>query len=166
MGESFVQIIKRVGIFMVCAQMLLHFKPSESYGKYIRLLMSVMVLAQLIAPVMEIFGRQSEVSFEERILFYDEVLHQSMAEADRTGAQAQALLEKMTLEEVKSRINNPDEEAEDEETEAEGTEAKGSEREEADPQAEDKREVPAEAVGAEVMQQDRLVERIEVKLYD
>lgn len=151
MGESFIQIIKRVGIFMVCAQMLLHFKPSESYGKYIRLLMSVMVLAQLIAPVMEIFGRGSEVSFEERILFYDEVLHQSMTEADRTGAQAQALLEKMTLEEVKLRINNLDEEAK----------AEGAEAEVAGMEAEDKREVQAEA-----MQQERLVERIEVKLYD
>lgn len=153
MGESFIQIIKRVGIFMVCAQMLLHFKPSESYGKYIRLLMSVMVLAQLIAPVMEIFGRRSETAFEEQILFYDEVLHQSMAEADRTGAQSQELLEKMTLEEVKLRINNQDA--------GEVTEAEGE-----SPEAEDMRKVQAEAVGAETMQQERLVERIEVKLYD
>lgn len=155
MGDSIIQIIKRVGIFMVCAQMLLHFKPSESYGKYIRLLMSVMILAQLIAPVMEFFGRKSDISFEEQILFYDEVLHQSMEEADRTGAEAQALLEKMTLEEVKSRINNQDEGAED-----------GGEAEEESRKAEDMIEVQAEPAGAEALQQNRLVERIEVKLYD
>ena len=110
MGEELLQIIKRVGIFMVCAQMLLHFKPSESYGKYIRLLMSIMVLAQLISPIMAIFGRGSEVVFGERVLQYDEILRQGMEDADRTGVTAQELLENMTLEEVKSRINDKNEE--------------------------------------------------------
>lgn len=154
MGD-FIQIIKRVGIFMVCAQMLLHLKPSESYGKYIRLLMSVMVLAQLIAPVMELLGRRSNISFEERILFYDEILHESMADADRTGSQAEALLEKMTLEEVKFRINESVEKEESENTTGEVR-----------LETQNMEEVQASPVGADSVQQERLVERIEVKLYD
>ena len=58
MGENLFQIIKQVGIFMICAQMILHFKPAQSYGKYIRLLMSMMVLAQLAVPIMGIFGKK------------------------------------------------------------------------------------------------------------
>ena len=154
MGEELLQIIKRVGIFMVCAQMLLHFKPSESYGKYIRLLMSVMVLAQLISPVMAILGRGSEVSFGERVLQYDEILRQGMEEADRTGVTAQAILEEMTLEEVKSRINSKNEEKEFSE---EGTVTSEMMSE---------GEVQTNAVGAEAPESERLVERIEVKLYD
>lgn len=50
MGGKLLQIIRQVGIFMICAQMILHFKPSESYGKYIKLLISIMVLVQLFFP--------------------------------------------------------------------------------------------------------------------
>lgn len=150
MGESLLQIIKRVGIFMICAQMLLHFKPSESYGKYIRLLMSMMVLAQLVTPIMGILGKGSDTSFGERVLFYDEILRQGMEEAEQTGTEAEALLEKMTLEEVKSRIN------------AHNT----GEATSADTVVEEiktQNEIQTEAVEAE---SERLVERIEVKLYE
>lgn len=150
MGESLLQIIKRVGIFMICAQMLLHFKPSESYGKYIRLLMSMMVLAQLVTPIMGILGKGSDTSFGERVLFYDEILRQGMEEAEQTGTEAEALLEKMTLEEVKSRINaHNTEEATSADTVVEEIKTQN--------------EIQTEAVEAE---SERLVERIEVKLYD
>lgn len=153
MGEELLQIIKRVGIFMVCAQMLLHFKPSESYGKYIRLLMSMMVLAQLISPIMAFFGRGSETSFEARVFQYNEILSQGMEDADRAGLEAQALLEKMTLEEIKARINSQ----EVEETGAEGT---------VKPETENEIKVPAGTAGAQTQESERLVERIEVKLND
>ena len=153
MGEELLQIIKRVGIFMVCAQMLLHFKPSESYGKYIRLLMSMMVLAQLISPVMALFGRGSETSLETRVFQYNEILSQGMEDADRAGLEAQALLEKMTLEEVKTRINSQ---------EAEETGAEGMVK----PETESEDKVPTGTVGAQTQESERLVERIEVRLND
>ncbi len=91
---------------MICAQMLLHFKPAESYGKYIKLLMSIMVLVQIFVPVMEIFGKSGHEAFQGKVLFYDEIMEQSMDEINITSVTAEALLEKMTLEEVKTRINN------------------------------------------------------------
>lgn len=154
MGEELLLIIKRVGIFIVCAQMLLHFKPSESYGKYIRLLMSVMVLAELISPVMAILGRGSEISFEARVLEFDEILRQGMEEADRTGAEAQAMLETMTLEEIKSRINVLNTEEAEERENAVSTEIVSGDQ------------VQTGAAGAQAPESERLVERIEVKLND
>lgn len=154
MGESLLQIIKRVGIFMVCAQMLLHFKPSESYGKYIRLLMSMMVLAQLVSPVMAILGRGNDISFGEQIMKYEEIFRLGMEEADTAGAEAQALLERMTLEEVKSRINS---QKETEETSEEGA---------INPETENEVKVSTGVFGAQATEEERLVERIEVKLYD
>lgn len=148
MGENMLQVLKQTGIFMVCAQMLLHFKPSEVYGKYIRLLMSIMVLALLIGPIMELFGQGSS-SLEERAAYYDEILSEESEEARQTGAKAQALLEKMTLEEVKSELNKIQKEEDgEEEKESEEAERNGEE-----PQT-------AGAAAGE------LVERIEVKLYD
>ena len=148
MGENMLQVLKQTGIFMVCAQMLLHFKPSEVYGKYIRLLMSIMVLALLIGPIMELFGQGSS-SLEERAAYYDEILSEESEEARQTGAKAQALLEKMTLEEVKSELYIIQKEEDgEEEKESEEAERNGEE-----PQT-------AGAAAGE------LVERIEVKLYD
>lgn len=106
MGEELFQIIKQVGIFMICAQMILHFKPAQSYGKYIRLLMGMMVLAQLAVPIMGIFGRKGEASFQNRLIFYDAELERQMEKISVTCDTAEKMLETLTMEEIKTRINN------------------------------------------------------------
>lgn len=106
MGEQLLTVVKQVGIFMICAQMILHFKPAESYGKYIRLLMSIMVLVQLFIPVMEIFGEKGKTIFQGKIEFYDAFIIESMEEIKITNVTAEKLLEEMTMEEIKTRINN------------------------------------------------------------
>lgn len=103
MGDRLLQIIKQTGIFMVCAQMILHFKPAECYEKYIRLLIGIMVLAQLIAAAAAVFGKEGENFFSGRVDYYKELLAESMEGADME--KAEALLEKMTMEEVQARIN-------------------------------------------------------------
>ena len=149
MGESLLQMIRQTGIFIVCAQMLLHFRPSEVYGKYIRLLMSMMVLALLIGPIAQIFGKGTAEPLENRVLFYNEALEREMEEAEKTGAEARSLLEKMTLEEVKSQLNKMQEA----ETPEDGRETPEDGRE----TSEDSEDTPEE---------ERLVERIEVDLHD
>lgn len=105
-GERLLQIIRQVGIFMLCAQAILHFKPTENYGKYIRLLISIMVLVQLIVPVLEIFGGSGREAFLGRVAFYDEALEVSLEEVNITSVMAEKMLEDMTMEEIKTRINN------------------------------------------------------------
>lgn len=56
MLEDWVGYIKRVGIFIICAQALIHFKPKGVYEKYIRLLVSSMILVQLLEPLGNLFG--------------------------------------------------------------------------------------------------------------
>ena len=146
MGESLLQMIRQTGIFIVCAQMLLHFRPSEVYGKYIRLMM---VLALLIGPIAQIFGKGTAEPLENRVLFYNEALEREMEEAEKTGAEARSLLEKMTLEEVKSQLNKMQEA----ETPEDGRETPEDGRE----TSEDSEDTPEE---------ERLVERIEVDLHD
>lgn len=113
------RIVGQVGIFMICAQAVLHFKPAESYGKYIRLLISLMVLVQLIVPVLEIFGASGKDAFSGRVAFYDEELVKHMEEVNITSVSAEKLLEELTLEEIKTRINN--EEAQEAKQDAEET---------------------------------------------
>ena len=40
-----------MGIFMVCAQTIVYFRPKVVYEKYLKLLLSMMILVQLIAPL-------------------------------------------------------------------------------------------------------------------
>lgn len=103
MGDRLLQIVKQTGIFIVCAQMILHFKPAECYEKYIRLLIGIMVLAQLVAAGAAVFGKEGENFFAGRVDYYSGLLAQSMEGADM--AEAEALLEKMTMEEVQARID-------------------------------------------------------------
>ena len=110
MGDRLLQIVKQTGIFIVCAQMILHFKPAECYEKYIRLLIGIMVLAQLVAAGAAMFGKGGENFFDERVDYYKALLTQSMEGTDM--AEAEALLEKMTMEEVQARINRIREEQE------------------------------------------------------
>ena len=49
-------VIGQVGIFLICAQTLIHFRPRESYEKYLKLLLSVMLLIQLFQPLLTVLG--------------------------------------------------------------------------------------------------------------
>ena len=64
-------MIKQVSVFIICAQMILHFKAEQKYGKYLKLLIGMMVLVQLFAPLMTLFG-QSEESLSASINCYVE----------------------------------------------------------------------------------------------
>lgn len=108
MGDKLLEVIKQVGIFMICAQMILHFRPSESYNKYIKLLISIMVLVQLMFPVMEIFGGGMD-GFYGKLDYYNGFITGSMEDANITALNAETLLNEMTMEEVKTRINNSQE---------------------------------------------------------
>ena len=96
------QTICRTGIFMICAQTITHFRPNESYEKYLKLLVSVMVLIQLFLPVGAFLAGVSGT--DGSIDGFRESLEQSMEEARQQAAQTDAMLEQMTLEKVRRHI--------------------------------------------------------------
>lgn len=106
MGESWFEVIKQAGIFMICAQMLLHFKASENYGKYIRLLMSMMVLIQLAVPLSGLLRGRTGENLAQGLTRYETLLTEQRGEINEACIQAEQLLEELTLEEIKTRINN------------------------------------------------------------
>lgn len=91
---------------MICAQMLLHFKASENYGKYIRLLMSMMVLIQLAVPLSGLLRGRTGENLAQGLTRYETLLTEQRGEINASCIQAEQLLEELTLEEIKTRINN------------------------------------------------------------
>lgn len=98
------QAVCRTGIFMICAQALVHFRPQESYEKYLKLLVSVLVLIQLFLPIGGLFVGADGETAGDRLEEFRVSLQQSMEEARLQAAEQEALLEQMTLEEVRRRM--------------------------------------------------------------
>nr|WP_300840249.1 hypothetical protein [uncultured Acetatifactor sp.] len=104
MLNSFFQAICRVGIFMICAQALLHFRAQETYEKYLKMLVSIMILIQLFIPVGAFFMGEKKDETAEALRQFKQDMEAGIQAAEENAAAADAILEQMTLEEVQSRM--------------------------------------------------------------
>ncbi len=48
--------IRSMGVFLICGQLLIHFRPNGAYVKYLRLLISLIILVKFIEPIGMIAG--------------------------------------------------------------------------------------------------------------
>ena len=104
MLHSFFQAICRVGIFMICAQAILHFRAKEAYEKYLKLLVSTMILIQLLLPIGNLLAGKGGLQAESVLEEFGKELEQEMRAAEENAAAADAILEQMTLEEIRNYV--------------------------------------------------------------
>lgn len=78
MERSFLEFIKQIGIFIICLQSLLHFTAGKSYEKYIKLLAGIMILAQFVTPIRNIFLKGSEGELWEEIERFQEEMEKTV----------------------------------------------------------------------------------------
>lgn len=87
-------VIGQVGIFLICAQTLIHFRPRESYEKYLKLLLSVMLLIQLLQPLLTVLGGDKIAGTDVQVTEFTEeirtVLEQAAMQAEQTEDEIQA----------------------------------------------------------------------------
>ena len=87
-------VIGQVGIFLICAQTLIHFRPRESYEKYLKLLLSVMLLIQLLQPLLTVLGGDKIAGTDVQVTEFTEeirtVLEQAAVQAEQTEDEIQA----------------------------------------------------------------------------
>ncbi len=79
--SGIVKAICQIGVFMICAQAFVHFRPKASYEKYLKMLVSAMVLVQLFLSVKGIFSPEGEKLFTERTKWFAEGLEEQMQQA-------------------------------------------------------------------------------------
>lgn len=108
--NSFFRAICQMGIFMICAQAIIHFRPNGSYEKYLKMLVSTMILVQVFLPVSRLLTSGTQEGVEERIAIMEEEIEKSMEEAQKTAVITDEMLNKMTLDEVKTRLDNMEKE--------------------------------------------------------
>ncbi len=107
------QTICKIGIFMICAQAIIHFRPRETYEKYLKLLVSAMILIQLFLPIGSFLLGDGMEQTLKRLEQLRTQLEQEMDSAAREAADTDKLLEQMTLEEIRKRVEEQERLAEE-----------------------------------------------------
>lgn len=98
-------VIGQIGIFMICAQAILQFRPKEAYGKYLRLLFSAMILIQIVQPISGFFFGGSGRELEKSMQQFQSSVESSMAEAAKRAVEAEKQLEDRSLLELEERLS-------------------------------------------------------------
>lgn len=104
MLNSFFQAICRVGIFMICAQAIVHFRAQDAYEKYLKFLVSIMILIQLLLPIGSFLLGGQELDVAEVLELMKEGMEQGVRAAEENAAAADEILGQMTLEEIRRRV--------------------------------------------------------------
>lgn len=88
MGINWMDTICRTGVLIICAQVLIHFRPDSTYEKYMKMLVSAMILLQLFLPVSNLFTGTGEKSLEARVAWFEEEINKRMEQAALEYEQA------------------------------------------------------------------------------
>ena len=83
------RVVGQAGIFLICAQTIVHFRPKEAYEKYLKLLLSVMLLTQLLQPVLTVFGGGAEQNAQAQVEEFTEELQSVLTRASERAKQSQ-----------------------------------------------------------------------------
>lgn len=112
MQSAFFKSICQIGIFMVCAQTITHFRPDSSYEKYMKLLVSGMVLLQILQPMGSLFHLGGEKGQKDRVMQFKEQFEAGMADTMDNISKSEQILENMTLREVQKALEQEREQSE------------------------------------------------------
>ena len=98
-------LIGQIGIFMICAKAIMHFRPDASYEKYLRMLLSAMILVQVLQPFCNIFLGGDGSELEKSVQQFQIELEESMTKAAQRANVSDEMLQQMSLEKLQERLN-------------------------------------------------------------
>ena len=104
--SALIELIKRIGIFMIAAQAVLHFTPGQKYEKYIKLIVGMMVLLQFVMPLRSILNG-TEIDWNAQMEEMERMLETEGLTDETAGSSSVADAVISSLEnEIKSKLNN------------------------------------------------------------
>lgn len=107
-GDAF-EIMKRASIFMILAQTIIYFRPQESYEKYLRFLIHLMLIVVLFFPVVELVNHSAGNRMQSSLSAYmsqTEQLMDGMKDMTIEEFPQENTYISTIQEEVKIRLNN------------------------------------------------------------
>lgn len=103
------RVVGQAGIFLICAQTIVHFRPKEAYEKYLKLLLSVMLLTQLLRPVLIVFGGGAEQNAQAQVEEFTEELQSVLTRASERAKQSQKEIGQTAAAVVQEAEETPEE---------------------------------------------------------
>ena len=95
MLNGWLENIKSIGIFLICTQMLLHFRPGSSYVKYLRLFVSIMILVQFLEPFGNLFGLLEKGELQSQVGKMEKKMLQIQSESRGLGANVEEIWDRL-----------------------------------------------------------------------
>ncbi len=93
MFENLMESVCRTGIFILCAQVLLHFRPKAVYEKYLKMLVSAMILVQLFAPVGSLLPGADIWDWEGSMAEFEKAMEERLAQTAQEANQLETVVE-------------------------------------------------------------------------
>ena len=110
--NALIEMIKKIGIFMIAAQALIHFAPGQKYEKYMKLIVGVVILFQFLKPVYGFFtGTAIDWDDWNAQAFqsgYEEAAGELAGRAPESISSSNSIEDSVIMrieEEIKSRLN-------------------------------------------------------------
>ena len=87
MGSGLMDLLKRVTVFMLAGQVILHFLPSGGYEKYVKMVISIMILSQIAVPVLSLGGFDGKRVFDQAMAEYEAEMERIEAQVEGAGLE-------------------------------------------------------------------------------
>ena len=106
MTVNIVENIRRIGIFMIAAQTVMHFAAGKQYEKYIKIITGIIVLLLFVTPFVSssdssVIGWQTELERMEK-----QIQSNMQTEMSYIASPTQTVVLRQIEEEVKERMND------------------------------------------------------------
>lgn len=92
--------ICQVGIFMICAQAIVHFRPKADYEKYLKILVSVMIFIQIFLPISSVFSKEGQTDILTKAEEFEQRLKQISINAESSALASERLAETFTARQL------------------------------------------------------------------
>lgn len=110
MGAQFLDLLKKVTIFMLAGQIIVQFLPSGDYEKYVKMMISIMVLSQIALPILSLGKFDAQQNFQTVLRQYEEEMERISRQVEEAGLQsgdyqeeALSMTARSSLEEVSAQ---------------------------------------------------------------
>lgn len=107
------ETVCQITVFMICAQAITHFRPKDSYEKYLRMLLGAMILIQIFQPFCQLFCGVTGQELVASVGQFQRELDLGLEEASKQALLAGQKLEDMSLLEVQERLMRQEDETEE-----------------------------------------------------
>lgn len=104
MEQEILNILKKMGVFIVVAQTLIHFCPNIHYEKYIKMIVGVMTISMLVLPIFNFIFKGDFNRYAMRLAQLEYEFNMAVEQVELSQTPSQEVLEEQILMETQEKL--------------------------------------------------------------